>query len=544
MNISHRLKIIGIGALIAFSFAVAMSPAFAQTGFQTDPTCTLQLGAWQAAPTAPAGAYHLEGGGAVVDGRLYLLSGYDNGSFTIGNRVDVYDIPSSTWLSATIPYMPSPFRNTHVQAAADGQYIWMAGGFPNVNGSVPWTDVYRYDTLTDTWNVMPPLPLARASGALVVNSQTRMLHYFGGLADDRTTNQADHWALNLNNPAGGWTALASMPMPRNHFQALEINGVIYAPGGQFGHDGLHEDTVLLHAYDPATDTWQQLADMPLSRSHAETATFVVNERIVLIAGSDSVNGNDQVNNVTTYNPQTDTWTALTPIPVPLYGAAAGFYDNKIFVTTGGLTNFNLQLDSWQAEFIENCAPTLPPTPTLTPAPSTGSSNVVAQAQAIGVFDPALSKIGFLLPNDVGVTGEQIEWVITVNNLGNAPGTNVVITDTLRPELRIDRVDHTSGTVAINGQTVAMTFPTLAPGQSEQFSVITTVLQGRSFDNVACLTAINADQLCVTGQAISTLPNTGETSLRRMLTAAAVYGIGALITLIGAVGVLKARRALR
>jgi uncharacterized repeat protein (TIGR01451 family) len=229
----------------------------------------------------------------------------------------------------------------------------------------------------------------------------------------------------------------------------------------------------------------------------------------------------------------------------LYGSAAGFYDNKIFVTTGGLTNSDLQLNSWQAEFIENCAPTLPPTPTQTPAPPPASNaNVVAQAQTIGVFDPALSKIGFLLPGDVGVTGEQIEWVITVNNLGNAPGTNVVIADTLRPELRIDRVDHTSGTVAINGQTVAMTFPTLAPGQSVQFSVITTVLQGRSFDNVACLTADNADQLCVTGQAISTLPNTGEISSRRIVTAAAIYGIGALITLIGAVGVLKARRALR
>jgi N-acetylneuraminic acid mutarotase len=288
MNIVHRLKVIGIGALIAFSLSLTMSPASAQTGFQTDPTCTLQLGAWQAAPTAPAGAYHLEGGGVVSNGRLYLLSGYNDGSFTIGNRVDVYDIQSATWLSATNPYAPTPFQNTHVQAAADGQYIWMAGGFPNVNGSVPWANVYRYNTLTDTWDVMPPLPLARASGALVVNSQTRMLHYFGGLADDRTTNQPDHWALNLNNPAAGWTALAPMPMPRNHFQALEINGVIYAAGGQFGHDGVHEDTVLLHAYDPATDTWQRLADMPLSRSHAETATFVVNERIVLVAGSDSV----------------------------------------------------------------------------------------------------------------------------------------------------------------------------------------------------------------------------------------------------------------
>ncbi|HRF98905.1 MAG TPA: hypothetical protein PLZ51_27030, partial [Aggregatilineales bacterium] len=64
---------------------------------------------------------------------------------------------------------------------------------------------------------------------------------------------------------------------------------------------------------------------------------------------------------------------------------------------------------------------------------------------ISVFDPAISKIGVLLPGDLGVTGERLDWVVTVTNIGNATGNNVVVTDTLRSELRVEGVVTTKGT---------------------------------------------------------------------------------------------------
>jgi uncharacterized repeat protein (TIGR01451 family) len=141
--------------------------------------------------------------------------------------------------------------------------------------------------------------------------------------------------------------------------------------------------------------------------------------------------------------------------------------------------------------------------------TTASSTAVPQIQ---VFDPAISKLGFLVPAQLGARGEQIEWVVTVSNVGAAAGNNVVITDTLRPELKIDRVNALGGTVSVSGQIVTVTFATIQPGQTFQFSIFTTVTDGITVDNTACVQAAGIATECVTAPAIAFLPNTGETPL--------------------------------
>gem|GEM_PF-6990008 len=132
---------------------------------------------------------------------------------------------------------------------------------------------------------------------------------------------------------------------------------------------------------------------------------------------------------------------------------------------------------------------------------------------IQVFDPAISKIGFLLPGQLGVNGEQLEWVVTVRNNGNAPGQNVLVEDVLRDELRIDRVDTPKGTVSIVGQRVQVLFDKLNPGESVQFSIFTTVISGgATVENEACVSASNTTfERCVESSAIGTLPLTGDKS---------------------------------
>jgi uncharacterized repeat protein (TIGR01451 family) len=147
----------------------------------------------------------------------------------------------------------------------------------------------------------------------------------------------------------------------------------------------------------------------------------------------------------------------------------------------------------------------PVVPTNTPVPSTSGSVIL-------VFDPAMSKIGFLRPGELGLTGEQVEWFFTVTNIGNATGTNIVVSDTMRSELRIDSVNVSSPlSSTTSGQTVTVTIPSLAPGQTVNFSVVTTVISGGGqIDNTACLTASNySGELCVTAPVITTQPQTGE-----------------------------------
>ncbi|NJL95453.1 MAG: DUF11 domain-containing protein [Anaerolineae bacterium] len=174
----------------------------------------------------------------------------------------------------------------------------------------------------------------------------------------------------------------------------------------------------------------------------------------------------------------------------------------------------------------------------------------AGAPQIGVFDPAISKLGVLLPGEVGLLGERLEWQVFVTNRGTAPGFNVVVTDTLVDALRVERVALTQGTAtsAISGQTVTVTIPTINPGETVRFSIFTEVIRGESAEalNTACLRADGlAAERCASASAPTTLPAqlptqlpaTGESpwSPARLVMIFAVLG-----ALLGAAVVLRRR----
>ena len=58
-----------------------------------------------------------------------------------------------------------------------------------------------------------------------------------------------------------WSRLTSMPTPRSEVAAVELDGKIYVFGG-FGRGAVANE-----AYDPATDTWSRLAPIPRSVDH-------------------------------------------------------------------------------------------------------------------------------------------------------------------------------------------------------------------------------------------------------------------------------------
>jgi uncharacterized repeat protein (TIGR01451 family) len=170
---------------------------------------------------------------------------------------------------------------------------------------------------------------------------------------------------------------------------------------------------------------------------------------------------------------------------------------------------------------------VPPPPTPTP-PQTAQNQLPEQQSQIAVFDPAISKIGFLQPGQVGVTGEQVEWIVTVSNISNVVGQNIIVSDTLVDTLRIDSVNAPNGVISINGQTVTVSYALLNAGESVGFSIFTTVLQGVEVQNTACISAINlAASECATGNIIMRLPQTGENPFWRKILLLLIAPIAAI-----------------
>jgi N-acetylneuraminic acid mutarotase len=241
----------------------------------------------------------------------------------------VYDPVTNAWSSIA----DMPRRLTHAGVASVDDDVYFAGGYIGTGNGFEQqfgtNEVWRYNVDSDQYTRMPDLPAIRAGGGLVAVG--RVLHYFSGNNASRQ-DVSDHYALDLDNPAAGWTTLAPLPNPRSHMGYVALGAKIYAIGGQVGNDEGLTTKKLVEVYDPATNTWASRAQMPAAVSHISSATFVMGGRII-VAGGETANGAPTAS-VYAYDPAADSWKTLTSLPAARFSGVAGAIDGKIYFTTG------------------------------------------------------------------------------------------------------------------------------------------------------------------------------------------------------------------
>ncbi len=150
------------------------------------------------------------------------------------------------------------------------------------------------------------------------------------------------------------------------------------------------------------------------------------------------------------------------------------------------------------------------------------------------FIPVINKIGYVQEDTLGT---YIEWSITVSNIGQEAGQNVVITDALPESLQLDDVRINTGTTSIDNRTVSLTLEQLAAGDTVQFMLITTPLGEPGVSNTACVTAENLTQRkCATSTAVQMLPLTGEPPVwRRTLMLLGLMALSTSLIMFGLAG---------
>ena len=284
---------------------------------------------WNVAEPTPFRAY--ESAVAVLGDSVFVFGGFDDNERRASAAVRVYDGATGVWGRRA----DMPTARTHVNAVVIGRSVWFAGGFVGQHPGPATAEVWRYDVDTDSWKVGPPLPELRGGGALVALGNR--LHYFGGYLADRNTVSALHWVLDLDAPDSTrrWVAAAPLPLARGHVTGAVVNGFAYAIGGVIGHDPYQIDLADVHRYDPASDTWSAMASLPTPRSHTEPSTFVRNGRIVVIGGRSRPRGEETIPDVTEYNPATNQWRALAPLPQGRLAPIAAQVGDRVLVAAGG-----------------------------------------------------------------------------------------------------------------------------------------------------------------------------------------------------------------
>jgi N-acetylneuraminic acid mutarotase len=144
--------------------------------------------------------------------------------------------------------------------------------------------------------------------------------------------------LSVNAASAQWESLESLPstaVVRHHPTAFALGGTGYLMGGAESNSNALKD---FYSYDPLTDTWTQKTDFP---GQPRGFAYAVDSDTKGYVGfgldfDEGTSIEEYLKDLWEYDPLTDTWTELTPLPgsARIHPAMVEL-DGKIYVGLGG-----------------------------------------------------------------------------------------------------------------------------------------------------------------------------------------------------------------
>ncbi|WP_181421971.1 Kelch repeat-containing protein [Halomonas sp. LBP4] len=224
---------------------------------------------WEALTELPRGVNHA--GFEYHDGRLYVIAGFDEASFTPTDAFHIYDIDADQWRQG--PVVPTP-RGALATAVLDGR-IHAIGGTTHGREDVGVHEVY--DPQSDLWS-----------------------------------------------------QLAAMPTPRNHHRAAAIDGRIVVLAGR---DDSTFRLTTNEIYHPDDDRWEEGAPVPTGRSGVSATAL--DDWVYLFGGETFTPERRTFDEAERYHLEEDRWERLPAMPTARHGLDAAAVEGAIYVIAGG-----------------------------------------------------------------------------------------------------------------------------------------------------------------------------------------------------------------
>lgn len=247
-----------------------------------------------------------------------------------------------------------PSGRSTPSVAALGKYVYLFGGIRDdysTGVNTFYNDLYRFNTETNTWEMLSPKGEAPAPRSLAIAmgdiDHNRILilggiHY--GKNFSNMTMYSDIWSYSPSSNT--WTKIIQKnkgPETRGAQKAWYANNKIYVFGGNSPSFTLFNDTWV---FDLTTNTWKELIanktpDSPPARREAMAANSPSD--LVIYGGM----GLDQTNNMTTFNDtwefnlKTNKWLNVTPandknISPPHTDSSVAIIGNNMYMQGGDL----------------------------------------------------------------------------------------------------------------------------------------------------------------------------------------------------------------
>lgn len=372
---------------------------------------------WVAEPNMPNARIHASG--ATIDGRIYAVGGqygHDGGATDV-NLLHAYNPVTNTWQArANLPIALSHFEpGTFVL----NERLVIVGGRPG--GGATTNLIHEYNPQTNSWRVLGTIPKKLIAPVAAVIGD-KLIVTAGGIAynvgqqetwiSQITTNCASApgtWEIvntsntptarhensfievggkfyllggrgtkpvQIYNPATNtWTNGATPPLQLHHFQAVAMDGLIYAVNAYTGNCCAAEfGAQYVYIYDPATNLWHQGPQIPTNRQRGAAGAVVYNNKIYLVGGLQGGHGSPSTSYAyfDEYNPATGQWTPLANAPRQRDHFSAVLIGGKLYAAGGRRTSdpsifnatipqvdvFNFATNTWSTLPASSNLPTL------------------------------------------------------------------------------------------------------------------------------------------------------------------------------------------
>lgn len=183
---------------------------------------------------------------------------------------------------------------------------------------------------------LPPLPDAisnNAVAAITVDGDSRV-YSFLGLGPGKTWRDIARSAFVYSSASGSWRRLADVPVAQGRLAsvAASAGGAVYLFGGYaVAADGKETSTPDVLRFDPRSETWTPVSPMPLPVD--DSVAVVLDDRYVYLVSGWHQNRN--VDAVQVYDTRTDRWARATAFPgEPLFGHAGALLDHTLVICDG------------------------------------------------------------------------------------------------------------------------------------------------------------------------------------------------------------------
>ena len=264
------------------------------------------------------------------NGNIYVFGGY-TGSVTYSST-EAYNIATNTWSSRAA--MPVAMQGMAAAVGNDGNIYSFAGRDMNSYRS----ECFRYNPTTDTWTSIATMPSPRWE-ARALTAANGLIYVFGGWNFDLGVMPGNE--VQIYNPATNtWTLGAPIPAPvMGMAAAVDAAGLMHIYGGIGSNP--YPPLTSHYIYNTATNTWTTGPSMP-APARGYTSGTTGSDGNLYIAGGDSdiaMNNGTFYNNVDSFSPGTNTWSASTPLPLALTEMRAVTAGSYVYVV-GGLAAVN------------------------------------------------------------------------------------------------------------------------------------------------------------------------------------------------------------